>query len=899
MKNLKQFEKINIDKIKSFIEEFKTKNSLVYTGLISKYKILKYIMGHPELLICYGCNDDLFDFISPDIKGLKGYVDSHSVDNKDTYGYRTNALRAEVIGNYAVLEKQKSLLSDYKWTINGVPFSYYKNGFNQSDMGHLNLNLEVKSSGLFSERGFAVESKHGFSNELLVVRCVLRELSNFNITTFNDLDGVTELYFVLGVLPASVQFKYITDTTECMPEHPSKKYLPLECYSNIVPLDLYDISESTTPIHLLNIVNNEQLRNQMSVLLFELMGKLKIDGLKFLKTPTNTTLPTYVKCKERLKSRNNFNSLSVIDIKKIRILQNFQILNSSDKLYFNLFYLTDEGIEYRRELSFDPHTENGEDFLHENGLSNCILIGSGVRSLIELIQKGCKNTNKEIEKTCLILDESDLADIIDADYSMSIKRDFLKAIRVGDGYKKIDWFQSLLTLTLLHVDKNLSDSNCSFITDMGVLVKNLGSYYTEINKRCSSEPELKKNLKLIHVLPLLYSIGYSISLLCSRSLSSQFRPIINQRFPSIIVTKDSYYSYNRDLGVYSTNGIFPNLNIYVEPPFKINKEDLMGSDGIVFDENSLTQLGSGSSIPNESEGSNLISDVVSSDIDVSDSVENSDNSEIVGSDSSDGVFNDSLKDDDIETHLGSWENCVDNFSKSASESLSQFTSADSENSVKNEGFYKEANIKGIDTQEQNSSDIPLGDENNNYPLESDDGVEKNNSSSVSNENTNLQEKNKNNSEKNKCIFSSDIPMVSEKLDEKNNDPYIFGNTPNFDPHLLELEKIKDKEIKESKFEENVDMTGTKNTLKNTENKLKLLDETVENADDINRKNILIEQLKYFNLYYSYSGFISMSELYSKKSIDKVEFLGYLVEYLGQSDESMLSDIIDLIKKRVL
>lgn len=572
MKFLRRFEKIKVDKIKEFIQEFKIKNALVLDSLMGEYRNLKYILNNPDNLVCYGVNDEVFDFISPDIKGLKGYVDSHNVDNKDTYGYRTNALRAEVIGNYAVLEKQKSLLPEYKWTVNGIPFSYYKNGFNQSDMGHFNLNLEVKSSGLFSKRGFIVESKHGFSNELLIVRCSLKELSEYNITVFDDLDRLTEIYFVLGVLSASTQSKYITEETEGLSNHKSKKLIPQECYSNIVPLSNYNISESTTPIHLLNIVNNEQLRNQLSVILLEIMGKLKIDGLNALKTPTNNILPTISKCKQNLKGRKTFNDTSVIDIKKIKILQNFQVKNVSEKMFFNLFYLTNKGIEHRKELSFDPNVENGEDFLHENGLSNCILIGSGVRSLIELIQKNCKNTNKEIEKTCLILDESDIADIIDTEYSMSIKSEFLKAIRVGDGYKKIDWTQSLLSLTLfnfLKSENGFESSEYSFKRDMAYLVRNVGTYLSEIskNKDLAIKIDVKKSCKVARVLPLLYSIGYSISLLCSKMLNAQFKPIINQRFPSIIVTKDSYYSYNRDLGIYSLKGVFPSLDIYTEPPF--------------------------------------------------------------------------------------------------------------------------------------------------------------------------------------------------------------------------------------------------------------------------------------------------------------------------------------------
>lgn len=895
MKFLRRFEKIKVDKINEFVQEFKIKNALVLDSLMGEYRNLKYILKNPDNLVCYGVNDDVFDFISPDIKGLKGYVDSHNMDNKDTYGYRTNALRAEVIGNYAILEKQKSLLSEYKWTVNGIPFSYYKNGFNQSDMGHFNLNLEVKSSGLFSKRGFVVESKHGFSNELLIVRCSLKELSEYNITVFDDLDRLTEIYFVLGVLSASTQSKYITEETEGLSNHKSKKLIPQECYSNIVSLSSYDISESTTPIHLLNIVNNEQLRNQLSVILLEMMGKLKIDGLNALKTPTNNILPTISKCKQNLKGRKTFNDTSVIDIKKIKILQNFQVKNVSEKMFFNLFYLTNKGIAYRKELSFDPNVENGEDFLHENGLSNCILIGSGVRSLIELIQKNCKNTNKEIEKTCLILDESDLADIIDTEYSMSIKSEFLKTIRVGDIYKKIDWTQSLLSLTLfnfLKSENSFESSEYSFKRDMACLVRNVGSYLSEIskNKDLATKIDVKKSCKVARVLPLLYSIGYSISLLCSKMLNAQFKPVINQRFPSIIVTKDSYYSYNRDLGVYSLKGVFPSLDIYTEPPFLINKEDLLGADGFLFDENSLK------GIEKVLDNSNNADRVKSSDCEcISDSMNNSESSHILSDENS--AVNTQISVENNQSDL--WENVGDSFSNLAAKEMDKFLSENSVNSAEKSEEYSEDKLNALSSEDKLNETAILEDENTMPILDDENNSEKNNFADVPSEIDNLSEENKNNSEKNQSIFDVDIPRVLENESDKNNDPYLFGNSPNFDPYLLEIEKRKGSGINELKSDENVDIAKGKNTLKNTESKLKLLGEIVENVDDINRKNILIEQLKYFNLYYSYSGFISMSELYSKKSIDKEEFLGYLIEYLGNSDEEILLSVIDFIKKKVI
>lgn len=889
MKFLRRFEKIKVDKIKEFIQEFKIKNALVLDSLMGEYRNLKYILKNPDNLVCYGVNDEVFDFISSDIKGLKGYVDSYNVDNKDTYGYRTNALRAEVIGNYAVLEKQKSLLPEYKWTVNGIPFSYYKNGFNQSDMGHFNLNLEVKSSGLFSKRGFVVESKHGFSNELLIVRCSLKELSEYNITVFDDLDRLTEIYFVLGVLSASTQSKYITEETEGLSNHKSKKLIPQECYSNIVPLSNYDISESTTPIHLLNIVNNEQLRNQIAVILLETMGKVKIEGLNVLKDSSNKTLPTISRCKQNLKGRKNFNDLSVIDIKKIKILQNFQIVGQSDKIFFNLFYLTDKGIEYRKELCFDPNRENGEDFLHENGLSNCILVGSGIRSLIELIQKGCKNTNKEIEKTCLILDESDLSDIVDADYSMSIKSGFLKAIRADESYKKIDWFQTLLTLTLLRGDKGSSDPNCSFKNDMSVFINNLGTYYTDVSKRSNIEPELKKNLKIVRVLPLLYSIGYSIGLLCSKMLNAQFKPIINQRFPNIIVTKDSYYSYNRDLLVYSSNGIFPSLDIYVKPPFLINKEDLLGTDGVLFNEESLKGI---DGVSDTLDGSDSSTDEL---VTFGDSLDNLDSPKSLTKEFV--TFGDSSESSDSSTK--ELVTSGDSFSNLAAKEMDKFLSDNSINSAEKSEEYSEDKLNVLSSEDKLNETAILEDENTTPILDDENNSEKNNFADVPSEIDNLSEENKNNSEKIQSIFDVDIPRVLENESDKNNDPYLFGNSPNFDPYLLEIEKRKGLEINEPKSDENVEISKGKNTLKNTESKLKLLGEIVENVDGINRKNILIEQLKYFNLYYSYSGFISMSELYSKKSIDKEEFLGYLIEYLGNSDEEILLSVIDFIKKKVI
>lgn len=497
MELIKQVESNDIENILSYLYEV---NRFSFEYIKQRNRNFRYVFEHTSDCLVYCVKEEFFKCIDADKLGLKEYIESRKNDFLDVTGERFSALNAELVGNYAIAVLN-GLNENESITFNSVPYTIFKYGFNQSDTGHLNMKLGYKSSNLFTNRTFVIETKNGFEDEVLICKCSIRELYQYIPEFYNAFEEYKDydyFYFILGVLQKEIQEKYLKYSLDGLKNHKSKKEITYECFEELVSILNYDFSRTCSIIHNVNLLNNKDAHKELCLVLLSI---LKVNNIIDIPLSNN-------ECLKYIFKWNNLKFLVCRDSKNSKIMK------------YDLYQLVYNRVQKIRELVFNPDEICSEDFIFENSLNNCIIMGVGVRSLLEILQKNCENKNINIQKTCLFIDESDIADVINSKLSLSLKSKVLK--EVTNRKLKIN-LDSIIILDM--VIKNYIRKGCS------VYDKRLKDLYNVL--------ELLENKNSLYIYRLLLCSLIGLLIVDLEGLK------VNFRFPPYIKDISGFYVYSK------------------------------------------------------------------------------------------------------------------------------------------------------------------------------------------------------------------------------------------------------------------------------------------------------------------------------------------------------------------
>lgn len=525
--------------------------------LYSRYFFIKYFVRNYMKCPMFLVRKEFFNPIQQDIERLHRGILNKNQDNDDFEGIRSNGLKGDYI-NSAVLGFP---------TVNSVALSSSALSTDMADLGHIGIINEVKLTNMFCGNTHCVETCHShLSDESLIINCKISELKNCGVDV-SYLGDYDEIYIFLGIATHDVLNKYLNDKNidlKSIETKKSKKYLPKECYNNLIPFVTYYDSfsiRSNSHIHALNGISNLDfckfvLQNQIAV--FEDILKRNSELSDVL-----SELSLFKEIKGKVKNRKKMINKSLVyplrySVIDMRTQEKSQDMNKYKNFYYELLDVSNKKLRNKKFFVYDvekverSNKYNGEDVLFENGFFKNVIIGQGIRAILNRVQLDYKSGNKDIEKSVLFLDFGDIGDAIDYDLSCKYKEIFLKPINNKSEKDKTLGHWDCPILACIIIDK-IRDNKIPFeISKIVTCIRNLFK-----TKMLSSE-----DLNELILLPNLYAEIIGLNYYIEHF--NECKTIVNQYFPSILYNGNTQYNYTKDIDNFIKMGKLPQLNIYPE-----------------------------------------------------------------------------------------------------------------------------------------------------------------------------------------------------------------------------------------------------------------------------------------------------------------------------------------------
>ena len=494
-------------------------------------------------------------------------------------------------------------LSIGHYNYNPTPFSCIPSVKYQSDTGHLGYRLEFKETSLSSQTNHIVEAydtlkkkgkksyKYAITDECLLLTENLKSFKGIEEFCQNYEDYIAVIN--LGVMTKeSFNYHLENDAISHFVDNDYKVYLSKEVYNELIPIREYNADyawKMTSPLHFLNCISNLPFLRLLCGCLGHLFQGIEEDS-KYQNIVSTDKLHTlsnlYEITRNRLKGSSNFyysvgkgDSLDDFSRITLRLVTCFNEKKENGKLK-SFIYFTDVTIEKKNVPTVDKKSvkvnpvvsfskpiikeipnfsecddDTIEDFIRDY-FTKYPVISYGLRGIF---QTALKKLNRDcisgcnVERTVYYLDLDDILNSFSMEKNEKLNKEYSKKRDNAPFYFE----SSCVDMGSIIPEEFLKGSPIR--ATASELSKDLKILYNNIQKY-KGKNNLKEN-DAISLLPLLYILYTSVSLLTAKGIAYDTLSRIDFYYPPILKVPNGDYNYSDLITQYCESGLLMGINV--------------------------------------------------------------------------------------------------------------------------------------------------------------------------------------------------------------------------------------------------------------------------------------------------------------------------------------------------